>query len=98
MRLRQRVWTGLPALRLNISFDTNGDYFIDYQSIRPLFPDEDRPIGEEIQWDYVINDTVRMAAMKAEEKGEELVLSWTLYADDMEPKRGTYPIRKLQKL
>lgn len=81
---------------INISFDKNRDYFIDYQSAGTLFPDEDRPIGEEIQWEYVINESVRMASMKAEEEGQELVLSWTLYADDMEPKHGTYPIKKLQ--
>jgi hypothetical protein len=36
--------------------------------------------------------------MKAEEEGQELVLSWTLYADDMEPKHGTYSIKKLVSL
>lgn len=83
---------------INISFDTNGDYFIDYHSTGVLFPDEDRSIGEEIQWEYVINEAVHMAAMREEEKGLDLVLSWTLYADDMEPKHGTHPIRKLQTL
>lgn len=81
---------------INISFDINSDYFIDYQSKGPLFPEEDRPIGEEIQWAYIVNETVRMAFMKAAEKGEEIELSWRLYADDMEPRHGTYPIQKLQ--
>jgi hypothetical protein len=82
-----RIW--------NISFDKNGDFFIDYHSTASLFPDEDRPIGEEIQWAYVVNDAVRIALMKADEEGENIVLKWTLYADDMEPKRGTHPIKLL---
>ena len=83
---------------INISFDKDRDYFIDYQSAGTLFPDEGRPIGEELQWDFMINDAVRTAWMKAEEEGQDLVLSWTLYADEMEPKHGTYPIKKLMRI
>jgi hypothetical protein len=80
---------------INISFDANGDFFIDYQSSGVLFPNEERNIGEEIQWQYQVNDAVRIELMRGQEQGIEMSLSWTLYADDMQPKQGTYAIKDL---
>jgi hypothetical protein len=40
------------------------------------------------------NDKIEMEKLK--KAGEEVVVSWTLYADNMVPKEGTEPILTLQ--
>jgi hypothetical protein len=82
------------APNFNISFDKDHDFFIDYQSTR-LFPDENRNIGEDLLWTYDIDSAVLTKLISQEFLGRDIVLSWTLYADNMTPKRGTYPIQKL---
>lgn len=88
----------LPRLpNINISVDENKDFFIEYQSSRVLFPKEKRNIGDELQWTYEINDAIRRELDAEEQKGWTLVLNWTLYADNMPAKHGTYPIQKLHE-
>jgi hypothetical protein len=83
---------------VTFSHDENRNYVIDYQSTGVLFPDEERNLGEIIQWIYSMTEAHRHQLRLQELEGNELFLSWTLYADDMGPKRGTCPINSLQDL
>jgi hypothetical protein len=75
--------------------NTQTHYHIDYYSTLVLFPQDEIPIGEILQWVFSVNDANRLEFMRADEKGETLTFSWTLFADNMPPKHGTYPIKKL---
>lgn len=80
---------------IQIHFDKAGDYFIDYQSTGVLFPDEERNIGEELQWKYDVSNATVAKFKELEAKGSDAVISWTLYADNMTPKHGTVRLSEL---
>ena len=71
---------------------------IDYHSSAVLFPREERNVGEAMQWIYTMNASHQTIIRLRELDGNELLLSWTLYADDMTPKHGTFPVSKLHDL
>lgn len=77
-----------PQPNLNISIDKEGNYFIDYHSTGVLFQTEERPIGEEIGWTYDTTPALIADFRRREAEGRDLVIPWTLYADNMPPKHG----------
>lgn len=80
---------------VSLSQHEDGDYLIDYLSTGVLFPKEERNIGPEIGWAYEIDRELHRELTNRETAGEAIELSWTLYADNMVPKQGAYPIQKL---
>ena len=88
--------------RDNIDLRSDGDYIVTYRSRSVLFPNERREIGHEMVWRYTI-DGHKYAQLEALElrsdstavrKNNAFVL-WTLYADNMTPKKGAIPFRQL---
>jgi hypothetical protein len=84
-----------PQPNINISTNKNNDYFIDYQSTGVLFQTEERNIGEEILWTYDVTAALIAEVRKREAEGSEIVIPWTLYADNMPSKHGALPLRTL---
>jgi hypothetical protein len=83
----------LPNIKY--SFDTTGDYFLSYQSDSVLYPNEDRNIGEEMQWQYDITEDIRLKLLEHREDGTKWTFPWTLYADDMDLKQGVVDVEDL---
>ena len=83
----------LPNIKY--SFDATGDYFLDYQSDSVLYPNEERNVGEEMQWQYEVNEDIRLKLLGHKEDGTKWTFPWTLYADDMDFKQGVVDVEDL---
>lgn len=81
----------------NIDLRSNGrgDHLIIYRSKMVLFPNEERDIGLEMIWDYEVNREIYGKLRDLEMRGSPATVVWTLYADNMTPKRGTIAFEKL---
>lgn len=84
-----------PQPNINISINNKSDYFIDYHSTGVLFQTEERNIGEEILWTYDVTAALIAEVKRREAAGSDVVIAWTLYADNMPAKHGTLPLRTL---
>ena len=73
----------------------NGDPIVAYRCRSVLFPEQELDIGSEIRWTYQINRDVRHLISRAKREGWDLSINWTLYADDMKPKRGSKSFSEL---
>ena len=73
---------------------SRGDYLIIYRSKMVLFPNEERDIGLEMVWDYEVNTESYGKLRELEWRGAPASVGWTLYADNMTPKRGTIPFEQ----
>jgi len=84
-----------PLENVLITLDSKNDYVISYQSKRVLFPLEPRNIGEEILFPYRTNGEIIGELRTRELNGQTPRVDWTLYADNMPPKRGSVLFRRL---
>jgi hypothetical protein len=75
--------------------DNDNNSVINYQSRGVLFPLEERPIGEEIEWRYRMDAARAKELQRLEKDGEPVLISWTLFADNMVPKQGIAPFTYL---
>lgn len=81
---------------IDISFNPSKDFLIHYQSTGPISPGEERNVGEQLQWEYGGISSELVAQLESLERaGKEIVMEWTLYADDMPPKHGKIPAKNL---
>lgn len=80
---------------IDLSSVKTGDYLITYRSKMVLFPNEIREIGQEIIWDYEMDSDKNGKLRILELASEEASINWTLYADNMIPKQGKVPFKKL---
>jgi hypothetical protein len=84
-----------PLENIIISLNSSHDYVVSYQSERVLFPNEERNIGEETLWQYQMGSKIYGELRDIELMGRPAAVRWTLYADNMTPKEGSVPFRKL---
>lgn len=80
--------------RVVYSRDNNEDHVITYHSVEKLFPEDEVDVGKEIDLGYRIDDVAYEQIEQSSSK-RELLLRWTLYADNMLPKRDKVPFSKL---
>jgi hypothetical protein len=73
----------------------DGDHLVTYRSQIALFPNEERAIGHEFNWFYEINKEKYQLMREGERNGQQTVVAWTLYADNMTPKQGDVPFSDL---
>lgn len=80
----------------NLLVRSTQDYHhLQYYSTQVLFPEDELSLGDLLPWVYSVNDANRLELMRGEERGEPLKLSWTLFADNMPRKQGTFEMKKL---
>jgi hypothetical protein len=88
--------TTIPVGLTNLIVRSTADYHhLQYYSTHVLFPQDELNLGDLLPWIYSVNDSNRIELGRAEERGEPLTLSWTLFADNMPRKEGTFEIKKL---
>lgn len=80
--------------RVVYSRDKNEDHILTYHSVEKLFPEDEVDVGQEIDLKYKIDDVAYKQIEQSSSK-RELLLRWTLYADNMLPKRDKIPFSKL---
>jgi hypothetical protein len=73
---------------IDLASVSGGDYLITYRSRIPLFPKELRNLTNELIWDYEVTAGNNLALDVLEENSRPAKVEWTLYADNMKPKRG----------
>jgi hypothetical protein len=80
------------------------DYLITYRSKSVLFPNEKREIGHEINWRYMMDGDKNTKLISHELRSDgsvirkdQVFVQWTLYADNMTPKKGEVPFSKLHE-
>jgi len=89
---------------IDLRSDGNADYVITYRSKSVLFPNEKREIGHEMNWRYRM-DSEKYAKLGAFDlrpgfsatRKDTVFVQWTLYADNMPPKKGRVPFRELHQ-
>lgn len=88
--------------RENIDLIAKGDFIITYRSKSVLFPDEGREIGNEMlliyKMDFTKYNQVTSTELKpnySEIRKDTTFVEWTLYADNMTPKKGSVPFSQL---
>ena len=79
-------------------YDKNNDYVLTYYSHSDikLFPEDEIDIGQEIKFEYKIDDEA-YEQIELISSRRELFLDWSLYADNMMPKRGKISFFKLHE-
>jgi schlafen family protein len=90
----QRTVAGKEHIELVASED--GDAMVVYRSKGVLFPEQALDIGGELRWTYEIDRDSYEKIQQAGRAGWDLALNWTLYADNMKPRRGRKPLSELQ--
>ena len=60
------------------------------QTARPLFPEDERNLGLEMEWEYSIYKENLVFLAKHGVPETDTTLKWTLFADNMIPKTGTF--------
>lgn len=77
-------------------YDKNNDYVLTYYSYSDikLFPEDEIEIGQEIKFEYKIDDEAYEQIERISSR-RELFLDWSLYADNMMPKHGKISFSKL---
>jgi hypothetical protein len=90
--------------RDNIDQRSEGDYVVTYHSRSVLFPNERREIAHEMVWRYKMDSdkyskvsTLELKADQSADRKDTAFVQWTLYADNMTPKKGTVPFRRLHE-
>ena len=90
--------------RDNIDLRSEGDYLVTYHSRSVLFPNERREIGYEMVWRYKMDSdkyaklgTLELGSNHSAVRKDTAFVQWTLYADNMTPKKGTVPFRQLHE-
>jgi hypothetical protein len=90
--------------RDNIDLRSEGDYVVTYRSKSVLFPNERREIGCEMVWRYKMDSDkyskVSILEFKSDQSAvrkDTAFVQWTLYADNMTPKKGATPFRQLHE-
>jgi len=73
---------------IDLASVSGGDYLIAYRSRMPLFPKEIRNLTNELVWDYEVTVGNNLTLDGLEESGRPAKVEWTLYADNMKPRRG----------
>jgi len=71
------------------------EHDVEFKSREILFPKEELDVGSLINLEFSIETRVRHYLLKTKSTGSELVLRWTLYADDMPQKNGIIPFSSL---
>ena len=71
-----------------------GDHLIMYRSKEKLFPDDAVDAGRDIRGAYYINDEAYKNINRISTH-RELLLNWTLWADNMTPKQDSIPFNDL---
>jgi hypothetical protein len=65
-------------------------YIVSLQTARPLFPEDERDVGLEMQWEFsVLKENLRFLALRQVFETDTTV-RWKLFADNMTPKNGTF--------
>lgn len=75
--------------------DENNNRSVSYQSRGVIFPLEERDIGDEVELRYKLNSQRLAAIQELDSAGQTAHITWTLYADNMEPKQGAVPLINL---
>jgi len=70
--------------------DSEKNYEVSFQTARPLFPEDERDLGLEAQWEYSILRENLVFLAKREVPESDTTVKWKLYADHMVPKTGTF--------
>ena len=90
--------------RDNIELRFDEDYIVTYRSRSVLFPNERREIGYEIVWRYKMDGEKfhKLSVFELKEnysaiRKDKDFVQWTLYADNMTPKKGAVPFRELHE-
>lgn len=74
---------------LKLRYDKkNNEDIISYYSKRVLFPEEEFDLTHLINYRYEVDNSSYTQIDQMHEKGMELNIKWTLYADNMPPKNG----------
>ncbi len=79
-----------------VKTNDNGDFIISYRSNDVIFPKDEIDINEKMAWCYKINHQAYYKMTDAQERGKKPEITWTLYADNMIPKRGSKAFDELQ--
>lgn len=62
------------------------------QTARPLFPEDERDLGPEMQWEFsVLKENLRFLGLRQVFETDTTV-RWKLFADNMTPKTGRFLI------
>lgn len=81
----------------DLTQNDNGEFIISYRSREVLFPQDEIDINDDIAWCYKIDRDSYNRIIIASHKGDEPIIKWTLYADNMLPKHGSIPITALHE-
>lgn len=74
----------------------NNDHIIEYYSAKVLFPEDIFDLGYYLDLNYII-DNEAYHEIKTIEENTAKKLEWTLFADDMNPKRGSELLSNLHE-
>jgi hypothetical protein len=77
---------------IDIWHETTFKLVIRYRSNKVLFPEEEIEVGREMAIQYRVNDKFYYEFLNQ----HRAVVDWTLHADSMKAKRGSFPFEKLQ--
>lgn len=76
------------------TYDSNQDHLIIFRSSEILYPEETIDLTKKVRVRYQLNDAIYAALRDSRRKDADVSIHWTLYADDMIPKRGSDPFSK----
>lgn len=71
------------------------NHVVSFQSSLLLFPEDERDIGNEMGWKYVIHEDTINTIQVRHMREDKFLIKWKLYADNMPAKEGTWPIYDL---
>lgn len=84
-----------PRANIISMMDNQRNHVVSFQSSLLLFPEDERDIGNEMGWKYIIHEDTIHTIQVRHTRDDKFLIRWKLYADNMPAKEGTWPIYDL---